>query len=87
MGATATGANDYMRAGAAVPSWVPEYAKYRFAALMQQIPAVAAAIKVEDMKVWSAWMSEAAPDGLPAVASALSQFQQAMILQARALHL
>lgn len=53
---------------------------------MQHVPAVAVAGNFEDVTVWSAWMDEAAPDGLPAIACALSSFQQALVLQVSTVH-
>lgn len=66
-----------------MPAWVPEHARQRVAALTQQVPAVAAAAKFEEVALWSGWMAESAPDGLPSAASALSNFQQALLLQVR----
>ena len=72
-----------MDADAGVPSWVPDHARERFVALTQQMPALAAAARFEDVAGWSGWMAATAPDGLPPVAGDLSVFQQALLLQAR----
>lgn len=70
-----------VHSGADVPTWVPDCAHQRVAALTQQVPAVAAAAQFQDTAMWSGWMAEAAPDRLPAVASSLTNFQQALLLQ------
>lgn len=68
-------------AAPAVPQWVPQHARDRFAALAAGLPAVAQAARFEDAAAWSAWCSEAAPESVPAVAAGLTKFQQAIVLQ------
>lgn len=66
---------------AAIPHWVPAAARERFASLLGSLPGVAQAARLDDSAAWSSWLAAAAPDSVPAVASALTRFQQVIVLQ------